>query len=85
MSQRQCGMYKEWVCEEVNWEVAKIVCETVDALIPTPCNLYVRFLRKKIMIAREFGMLTSEEDMDPELVSATDMEVISEEHQEARV
>ncbi|CAO2039214.1 unnamed protein product [Urochloa humidicola] len=46
-NKRQRGMYKEWVCEEVNWEVAKIVCEAVDALVPTPCNLYVRFLRKK--------------------------------------
>ncbi|CAL4887336.1 unnamed protein product [Urochloa decumbens] len=84
-SQRQCGMYQEWVCEEVDWEVARIVCETVDALVPSPCDLYVRFLRKKMTIARELGLLTSEEDMDPECVGTTDMQVISEEHQEARV
>ena len=31
--QRQCGMHKEWVCEKVDLEVARIVCETVDALV----------------------------------------------------
>ena len=31
--QRQCGMHEEWVCEKVDLEVARIVCETVDALV----------------------------------------------------
>jgi hypothetical protein len=31
--QRQCGMHKEWACEKVDLEVARIVCDTVDALV----------------------------------------------------
>lgn len=29
--QRQRGMYKEWVYENVDSEVARIICETVDS------------------------------------------------------
>uniref|UniRef100_A0A0A9BAX4 Uncharacterized protein n=1 Tax=Arundo donax TaxID=35708 RepID=A0A0A9BAX4_ARUDO len=63
--QREQGLHKEWVCEKLNNDVVEFVCETVDEQLRLRSHLYVDFLKKKIRIAQECGIVTPQ-DIDLE-------------------
>ncbi|CAL4887340.1 unnamed protein product [Urochloa decumbens] len=55
-SQREC-LYKDWVFDKVDKHVAEFVYETLNKQLGPRCHLYVDFLKKKIKVAQDLGLL----------------------------